>query len=712
MENRVACLKIVFFFTLILSLNLTSCKSSEQTSTSEGTHKFTNELVHESSPYLLQHAHNPVNWYPWGEKALAKAKAENKMLIISVGYAACHWCHVMEHESFEDTLVARLMNEHFVAIKVDREERPDIDDVYMTACQLSGGQSCGWPLNVFAMPDGRPVWAGTYFPKDQWMNVLKTFSDKQQNNPDELEKYASQLTQGIQTSELIPKRAGDFDFSSEKLDGIFEHFISTIDLKDGGRKGAPKFPMPNNYDFLLRYFYQTHNARALEAVDLTLTKLAMGGIYDQIGGGFARYSTDAVWKVPHFEKMLYDNGQLVSLYAQAYSQSQNPLYKNVIVQSLSFIERELTEEKGGFFSSLDADSEGVEGKYYVWKKTEIDSIVGDEKVAEIVDAYYEVTERGNWEHGNNILYRRKGIEQLAKKFGMDVTDLQSIVQSAKDKLLAARENRIHPRLDDKILTAWNALMLKGYVDAYKALGVEAYRDIALKNGNFLSTQAMKEDFRLDRNYKNGKSSINAFLDDYALTIQAFIGLYEITFDESWLKKADGLAGYTIQHFYNEDNGFFNYTSDVDQELIVRKQELSDNVIPGSNSSMARALFVLGTYLYKPDYIRMAGQMLHNVEPNIIENNHPSFFSNWCILMEQMTKTPYEVAILGEDYESKRAEMMAHYLPNAIFLGGKSEGSLELLKDKLVEGETTIYVCQDKVCKLPVQEVDAALKLME
>lgn len=712
MKKVIKSTKIIIFFTLLLSVCLPACKSTGQSPASDGAHEFTNELIHESSPYLLQHAHNPVNWYPWGEKALAKAKAENKMLIISVGYAACHWCHVMEHESFEDTIVAKMMNDNFVAIKVDREERPDIDDVYMTACQMSGGGSCGWPLNVFALPDGRPVWAGTYFPRAQWMKILKTFADKYQNNPEELEQYASQLTTGIQTAELIPKREGEFDFTQEKLDGVFENFISAIDFKWGGRKGAPKFPMPTNYDFLLRYYHQTQNTRAFEAVDLTLTKMAWGGIYDQIGGGFARYSTDGQWKVPHFEKMLYDNGQLMSLYSQMYSVTKNPMYKEVVEQSLAFVQRELSDPSGGFYSSLDADSDGEEGKYYVWKKSEIDSILNDEKAAEIFDDYYQVTKRGNWERGENILYRRSYEADLAKKYNLSVEALHGLIKEAGKKLLAARESRVHPGLDDKILTAWNALMLRGFADAYKALGEEKYRDIAIKNGVFISTKAMDKDFRLNRNYKDGKSSINAFLDDYALTIQAFIDLYEITFDESWLRKAEGLTEYAIRHFYNKENAFFNYTSDVDPDLIAKKQELSDNVIPGSNSSMARALFTLGHYLYKDNYIQMAGQMLHNVEPNIVGNGQPTFFSNWCILMEQMANTPYEVAIVGLDFDKKRAEMERHYLPNAVFLGGKDEGTLELLKDKLQEGETTIYVCQNKVCKLPVTEPEEALKLMK
>lgn len=674
--------------------------------------KYSNHLANESSPYLLQHANNPVDWYPWGTEALEKAKAENKMLLVSIGYAACHWCHVMEHESFEDTLVSKIMNENFICIKVDREERPDIDDVYMTACQLSSGKSCGWPLNSFALPDGRPVWAGTYFPKKKWMEVMEYFIKVRNEEPQKLEEFASQLTGSITAGEQIAINITEEEFSKDTLQKIGNAFLNNVDLKLGGRKGAPKFPMPSNYEFLLSYAHQFNDDKAMEAVTVTLDNIANGGIYDHLGGGFARYSTDAKWKVPHFEKMLYDNGQLVSLYSKAYQLSKNPLYKQKVEETLAFIKREMTHKSGGFFSSLDADSEGEEGKFYVWTKEEIDAVLVDENVISVFDDYYEVTKRGNWEEHKNILYRRKSDEAIAKNHNLTIDELQSTIDGAKEKLFKERSKRIRPGLDDKVLTSWNALMLMGYVDAYKALGEKEYLKTAEKNASFLLEEMMQKDNRLNRNYKDGKSVINAFLDDYALTIQAFTALYEVTFDEKWLYKANDLAEYTIKHFFDEKTAMFNYTSDIDPPLIARKKELSDNVIPGSNSSIARGLFILGTYLYNNDYVEMANQMMKNMAGTIAGTPQPNFYSNWCNLYSSLVNPPYEVAIVGNDFNDLRNDLMQNYLPNAILLGGKNEGTLELLKDKLQEGETMIYVCQNKVCKLPVTEVAKALPLMQ
>ena len=699
------------YLILLLVLAFAACKSSQNgNSASNDKHDYTNKLIDESSPYLLQHAHNPVNWYPWGDEALAKAKAENKMLIISVGYAACHWCHVMEHESFEDTTVSKIMNDNFVCIKVDREERPDIDDVYMSACHLASGRSCGWPLNAFALPDGRPVWAGTYFPKKDWMNVLENFIKMKKDKPDDLEQYAQQLQEGIQQQDDIILNSADQDFSATKLATIADNFLSNIDLKRGGRQGAPKFPMPNNYEFLLAYHHFSKNEKALEATLTTLDEMANGGIYDHLGGGFARYSTDDEWLVPHFEKMMYDNGQLVSLYSKAFQLTKKPLYKKVVEETLEYVAREMTNADGGFYSSLDADSEGEEGKFYVWTKPQIDSLLGEE-LSSVFNEYYEIQKSGNWEHKKNILHRRTEAEKVAKKFNLSTIQLQEKIDAAKIILMKARDKRIRPGLDDKILTAWNALMLKGYTDAYRSFGDEKYLAAALKNANFLVDNALQKDFRLNRNYKDGKSVINAFLDDYALLIDAFVGLYQVTFDEKWLNHAKELTTYTQAHFFDKATGMYYYTSDMDAALIARKKELTDNVISGSNSVMARNLYQLGTLLYLPEWVEQSKQMLHNMA-NAINNPQPNFYANWCSLYLSVINPPYEVAVMGEDYKKIRKDLMQNYLPHALLLGGATEGNLELLKDKLVEGETRIYVCQNKVCKLPVTEVERAVELMK
>ncbi|MFT5386272.1 MAG: hypothetical protein ACI81W_003685, partial [Saprospiraceae bacterium] len=431
---------------------------------------YTNHLANESSPYLLQHANNPVDWHPWGNEALDKAKKNNQLILVSIGYSACHWCHVMEHESFEDTTVAKIMNDNFVSIKVDREERPDIDDVYMSACQLSSGKGCGWPLNAIALPDGRPVWAGTYFPKKQWLEVLDYFIKISAEEPEKLEEYAKNLTGELKSGENIVINTADQNFNKETLDEITKAFLKNIDFKKGGRTGSPKFPMPNNYEFLLGQYYHNDDQQALDAVSTTLNKMANGGIYDQIGGGFSRYSTDDLWKVPHFEKMLYDNGQLVSLYAHAYKATKNPLYKKVVEETLDFIKRELTDKSGGFYSSLDADSEGEEGKFYVWTQEEIDAVFKEEKTNKIFKDYYAIVARGNWEDKKNILLRSKDIEEIAKDHKLSVEEITTIIDQAKTTLMAARDKRIRPGTDDKILTSWNALMLIGYIDAYKAFG--------------------------------------------------------------------------------------------------------------------------------------------------------------------------------------------------------------------------------------------------
>jgi len=669
-------------------------------------HKFTNHLVNESSPYLLQHAHNPVNWYPWGHEALEKAKNENKNIIISIGYAACHWCHVMEHESFENEEVANFMNEHFVAIKVDREERPDIDQIYMTAVQLLT-QRGGWPLNCIALPDGRPIYGGTYFPASQWLDMLSQVSGFIQQNPDKAEEQARYLTEGVQNNEMIYSETHDEkpDFSLNDLENVYYQFQSQIDYKFGGYGGAPKFPMPVGFQFLMHFYALTGQEKALDAVTITLDKMANGGIYDQIGGGFSRYSTDEHWKVPHFEKMLYDNAQLVSLYATAYQQTKNPYYKTIVTETLEFIERELTSLESGFFSSLDADSEGVEGKFYVWTKAELKLILGEN--ANLMIDYYNVTESGNWENKQNILLKSRNDKDIATNYNLSENELSEKIVEAKQTLLKARSKRIRPALDDKILTSWNALMLKGYSDAYRVFDKPEYLEIALKNASFIKTNLKMADNSLFRNYKNGKASIPAFLDDYAFTIQAFISLYQATFDYNWLEEALQLTEYTLIHFYDSTKAMFYYTSNTEPSLIARKMEISDNVIPSSNSQMGKNLYILGHYFYREEFIDIARKMLNNIKENA--RNGGVYYANWDTLMAWFAVEPYEVAIVGSDCLAKRKEFDRYYLPHVFFSGDETDGKSELHKGKLVTGETTIYVCRNKACQRPVQEVSEAMK---
>lgn len=696
----------LFLSTLSIAFSCNSKTSNMKAN--QGNYEHTNELIHESSPYLLQHAHNPVNWHPWGEKALKKAKDENKLLIISVGYAACHWCHVMEEESFEDSLVAAIMNEHFVPIKVDREERPDVDDIYMTACQLISGRG-GWPLNAFALSDGSPIWAGTYFPKEDWLKVLNQFVDLKKTNYSKLEDSAKQLTQGIKSQDEIIKTSEKAIFKQSNLDQFSKNIYKISDNKYGGRSGSPKFPMPSIYEYLLKQYRITNDKTAIETINKTLISMAEGGIYDQLGGGFARYSTDEMWFAPHFEKMLYDNGQLVSLYSKAYQATKNPLFKEVVEASLDFVNAELTDESGTFYSSLDADSEGEEGKFYVWNAEELQSILGAEDYP-IFKEYYNITDKGNWEK-SNILYRTIPIANIAIKNKKEKDEIETIIERSKRKLLEIRSKRIKPALDDKVITAWNGLMISGYIDAYNAFNHDSYKASALKAADFIATHQMSTSGQLQRNFKNGKSSINAFLDDYAFMILAYIDAYEISFDEKYLNYASQLMEHCMAHFYDEKTGMFYYTSDLDPPLVARKMELNDNVIPGSNSSIARALFKLGTVMYNAEYTNRATQMLNNMHENLITSDRSDFSSSWISLYNEIVNNPYEIAIVGPDSEKLRNEMMRYFLPDAIFLGGIDEGKLKLLEGKLQEGETFIYVCQNKVCKFPVRDVESAIDLM-
>ncbi len=697
------------YLKFLLFIFLINCKG-QNTKTMQ--HKYTNDLVNETSPYLLQHAHNPVNWNAWNNKTLAKAKTENKLMLISVGYAACHWCHVMEHESFEDSIVAQVMNKNFINVKVDREERPDVDQVYMNAVQLLTG-SGGWPLNVVALPDGRPVWGGTYFKKEQWIDVLNQISKVYSENPEKLYEYADKLEQGIKALDVVNLNNDEPLFEIDYIDDAIKKWSPQFDNHDGGVNRAPKFMMPNNYHFLLRYAYQTKNEKLQNYVNLTLTKMAYGGVFDQLAGGFSRYSVDTKWHVPHFEKMLYDNGQLVSLYADAYLITKNELYKDIVTQTLDYVETDMTTKEGAFYSSLDADSntpegELEEGAFYVWTKDELKLLLKED--FELFSDYYNVNNYGFWEHDNYVLIRKDDDSSIIKKNNISIEELINKKSEWKTILLKERNKREKPRLDDKTLTSWNSIMLKGYVDAYRVFGNKKYLASAEKNATFILKNQLREDGGLNHNYKNGKSNINGYLEDYATTIDAFLALYENTLNEKWLTTARDLANYAFDHFFDDTSKMFYFTSNQDKSLVSRSIEYRDNVIPASNSIMAKNLFKLSHYFDNEHFSKTAMTMLNNVKPEMQE--YPSGYSNWLDLMLNYTNPYFEIAVVGEDAKQKITALNKSYIPNKLIAGSTSENNLPLLENRFNEDETLIYVCVNKACKLPVSEVSDAINLIK
>mgnify|MGYP000521742969 CR=1 FL=1 len=696
-------------FPLAFIILIIGCKGQNSESMK---HPYTNALVNETSPYLLQHAHNPVDWNAWNETTLEKAKTENKLILISVGYAACHWCHVMEHESFEDSIVAQVMNKSFINIKVDREERPDVDQVYMNAVQLMTG-SGGWPLNVIALPDGRPVWGGTYFKKEQWMDALEQISKLYADNPEKLQDYADKLEEGIKSLDVVQLNTDEPVFDKPFIQNAIKSWSKQFDKNQGGMNKAPKFMMPNNYHFLLRYAYQNNDTELLDFVNLTLKKMAYGGVFDQIGGGFSRYSVDAKWHIPHFEKMLYDNGQLVSLYTDAYLITKNEIYKDIVIETLKYIKQEMTTSNGAFYSSLDADSDTSEGEleegaFYVWTKNELNILLKED--FELFSDYYNINNYGFWEHDNYVLIRKDDDDSIIKKHNLTKTILVEKKEAWKVLLLKERNQRAKPRLDDKTLTSWNAIMLKGYTDAYRVFGNDDYLAIAEKNANFIVNNQLREDGGLYHNYKNGKSSINGYLEDYAATIDAFITLYENTLDEKWLTTAKGLANYTFDHFFDSASNMFFFTSNEDASLVSRSIEYRDNVIPASNSIMAKNLFKLSHYFDNEHFSATAMTMLNNIKPEMQE--YPSGYSNWFDLMLNYAQPYYEVAIVGANVKQKIDELNKTYIPNKLIAGSTSENNMPLLENRYNPNNTLIYVCVNKACKLPVSKVKDAIKFLK
>ncbi|GAB3339334.1 thioredoxin domain-containing protein [Larkinella ripae] len=685
-----------------------------------------NRLARESSPYLLQHAHNPVDWFPWGADALQKAQLENKPILVSIGYSACHWCHVMERESFENESIAEIMNAHFVCIKVDREERPDVDAIYMDAVQAMGVQG-GWPLNVFLMPDAKPFYGLTYLPPRQWANLLQSVRSAFDEQPDKLadsaEGFARHLNMSVTEQYYLTDAAPAF--SRELLDAMYQKLAASFDPAKGGPRRAPKFPMPSIYGFLLRYYQVTQHEETLQHLRRTLDFMALGGIYDQIGGGFARYSVDDQWFAPHFEKMLYDNGQLVTLYSEAYSLTQRSLYRNTVFQTIDFLKRELTSPEGGFYSALDADSEGVEGKFYTWTTADLRTILDDD--FNWFSELYHIAPDGNWEEhegvGRNILHRVVSDEDFARMQGLSLDELSGKLATAHQKLMTVRNQRIRPGLDDKILCSWNGLMLKGLVTAYRVFDEPSFLELAERNAGFIHQKLThSETGQLWHSYKSGgndapgTATLTAYLEDYAAVIDGYLALYQATFKESYLQEADRLARYTLDHFWDEEDHLFYFTDQTGEALIARKKEVFDNVIPASNSMMAHNLYTLSLLLEKPvegapAYADLVNAMLGRVQPLLQQN--AEYLTHWAALYAMRVEPTAEIAIVGPDAGLFRREIDQRFYPNKVLAGTESESDLPLLENRTtINGQTAIYVCYNRACQLPVNRVEDAFKSLE
>ncbi len=668
-----------------------------------------NRLLHESSPYLLQHAYNPVDWHPWGEKALQRALQENKPILVSIGYAACHWCHVMEKQSFEKPEVAAVMNEHFVCIKVDREERPDVDAVYMEALQAMGLQG-GWPLNVFLTPEAKPFYGGTYFAPQKWVKLLKSIAESYHTNSKELLESAEQFAQHLQKNVL--QRYGlkeeSYTLTEKGLKNLYHTIAKRFDRTHGGFNPAPKFPMPATLLFLLRYYHHTHDDTALAQLNLTLREMAYGGIYDQAGGGFARYSVDAEWLVPHFEKMLYDNAQLITLYSEAYQLTHEPLYKTIVYDTIKFVERELMSSDFGFYSSLDADSEGEEGRFYTFTKDELNRLLKSEEP--LFSKYFNITAAGNYEHGRNILHRKISDEAFARENELELDVLLDMVSSWKKQLMRCRSKKVRPALDDKVLCSWNALMLKALADAYYVFGEQRFLKLAVCNAEFIFDK-MRYDQQLYHSYKNGTATVPAFLEDYAQLISALIRLYEVTFNEEWLQQARHCTDHVLANFSEAESELLYFTSHTADKLIARTKEVFDDVIPASNSVMARNLHLLGLYFDEDAFSLRAENMLREVSPLLVKE--PSHLSNWAILYYTQLTTTAEVAIVGSNIAGMREELSSFYLPNMVLMGSSHTSNLPLLAGKTpTNGKTTIYVCYNKTCQQPVHKPADAIKQLQ
>ncbi|MFN2746371.1 thioredoxin domain-containing protein [Bacillus sp. z60-18] len=674
-----------------------------------------NRLIDEKSPYLLQHAHNPVNWYPWGEEAFEKARKENKPVLVSIGYSCCHWCHVMAHESFEDEEVAKLLNEKFISIKVDREERPDVDSIYMTICQMMTGQG-GWPLNVFLTPEQKPFYAGTYFPKTSRFNrpgfveVLKQLSDTFAKNRDHVEDIAEKAANNLR---IKAKSEGGESLGEDILMRTYQQMINSFDAAFGGFGSAPKFPIPHMLSFLLRYHQYSGEENALYSVTKTLDSMADGGIYDHIGYGFARYSTDNEWLVPHFEKMLYDNALLLIAYTEAYQLTKNERYRRISEEIITFVQREMTDDKGAFYSALDADTEGVEGKYYVWSKDEILEALGDD-LGRLYCAVYNITPEGNFEGHNipNLIYTRWA--DVKAEFSITDAALQEKLEEARNKLFEKRQTRTYPHVDDKVLTSWNALMIAGLAKAAKVYEMPEYLDMARTAASFIEGELIK-DGRVMVRYRDGEVKHKGFIDDYAFLLWAYLELYEASFDLNELRKAKELAEDMTGLFWDEEHGGFYFTGSDAEALIVRDKEVYDGALPSGNGVAAVQLLRLGRLMGDLSLIDQVTKMFSAFYGDI--SSYPSGHTNFLQSLLSHVMQQKEIVVLGKQDDPARQKIITAlqqaFQPNYAILAAESpddfKGVAEFAAEyKAVDGQTTVYICENFACQQPTTDIGEAL----
>jgi uncharacterized protein len=677
---------------------------------------YKNRLANETSPYLLQHKDNPVDWFPWGTEALEQAKQEDKPVLLSVGYSACHWCHVMAHESFEDETTAQLMNEYFVNIKVDREERPDVDNIYMNAVQAMTGQG-GWPMTVVMTSDGKPFFGGTYFPPDDrygrpsFKRVLLGLADAWKNRRSEVEESANTMKQYLSKLSIISD-AGEL--SKDILPEALANLSTTFDARHGGFGAAPKFPPHSALRLLLRQNDTlSDKTQSQQIAHVTLEKMATGGIYDQLGGGFARYSVDAIWLVPHFEKMLYDNAQLVQRYTEGYAKTQNPLYKKTIEETLEFVQRELMSPEGGFYSALDADSEGEEGKFYVWSEREFDDLLGENST--LAKRYFGVSSAGNFE-GHTILERSFPEEAIRQQFNLTEEELASRISSIKSKLFEARAKRIRPGLDDKILTSWNSLMLTAFADAGRVLNRQEYIDVAVNNANFIRKN-LYADRRLKHTYKNGEARIQGLLEDYAYFGLALVSLYRATFDSQWLLLALELTDTITKHFADANGGFFS-TADDAEALIIRPKNFFDSPMPSENAATAELLLVLSRYTDNRTWETLATNTLKTMTEAM--RKQPNGFASLLCALEISFAAPQEIVVFAsKDEAAEMLELIDHHAsPYAVIAliedrNNPLISTLPFLQERgRIDNKPTVYVCEAGVCKLPVTTLEGLRKQLE